>query len=83
MSSFELQFEKVQELKKNVAKLRMMYISTQKELEKETKSLQNICQHEFIKESDGDYHKPGYYYTCKRCDYFTRYNPKYDFNRQL
>ena len=50
----------------------------QKELEKETKSLQNVCQHEFIRESDGDYHKPGYYYTCKKCDYFTRYNPKYD-----
>lgn len=78
MSTYDIQFDKVQELKKNVVKLRMMYISTKHELEKETKMLQDICQHEFIRESDGDYHKPGYYYTCKKCDYFTRYNPKYD-----
>lgn len=81
MSSFEVQFDKVQELKKNVIKLRMMYISIQKELEKETKILQENCQHEFIRESDGDYHKPGYYYVCKNCDYFTMYNPSY-LNRQ-
>ena len=77
MSSFDIQFDKVQELKKNVAKLKMMYVSTQKELEKETKVLQDTCQHEFIKEPDGDYHKPGYYYICKKCDYFTMYNPIY------
>lgn len=77
MSSFDLQFDKVQQLKKDVARVRMMYISLQKEFEKETKVLQEICNHEFIKESDGDYHKPGYYYTCKKCDYFTMYNPIY------
>jgi hypothetical protein len=78
MSSFELQFDKVQELKKSVSKLRIMYSSMQQELEIEKKKLQNICQHKFIKESDGDYHKPGYYYTCKKCDYFTMYNQKCD-----
>lgn len=81
MSTYDIQFDKVQELKKNVVKLRLMYISTKNELEKETKMLQDICQHEFIRESDGDYHKPGYYYTCKKCDYFTMYNPMY-LNRQ-
>lgn len=76
MSSFELQFDKVQHLKKDVRKLKMMYITMKEELDKETTKLQEICQHEYIRESDGDYHKPGYYYTCKRCDYFTRYTPK-------
>lgn len=77
--SFELQFDKVQHLKKEVKRLKMMYIAMREELEKETKVLQEECQHEFIKESDGDYHKSGYYYTCKKCDYFTMYTPK-EFN---
>jgi hypothetical protein len=79
MSSFDLQFDKVQQLKKDVTKLKMLYISYKKELEKETTVLQDICKHEYIRESDGDYHKPGYYYTCKKCDYFTRFTPK-EFN---
>ena len=79
MSSFELQFDKVQHLKKDVRRLKMMYITMKQELDKETIKLQETCQHEYMRESDGDYHKPGYYYTCKRCDYFTRYTPK-EFN---
>lgn len=75
-SSFDIQFEKVQELKKNLVNLKMMYQSKKKELDFEIKNLQQVCSHEFIEESDGDYHKPGYYYTCKHCAYFTRYNPE-------
>ncbi len=28
--------------------------------------------HCYIKERDGDYHSPGWYYTCSRCGFFAR-----------
>ena len=28
--------------------------------------------HDFIEEKDSEYHNSRYYYTCKRCEYFTR-----------
>lgn len=74
--SFDNQVTKVKTLKKELLLLKIDYNNKKQELEEETKILQNICEHEFIRESDGDYHKPGYYYTCKKCDYFTRYTPK-------
>jgi hypothetical protein len=71
--SFDNQVTKVDMIKKELLLLKMEYNNKKQELEKEIKVLQDICEHEFIRESDGDYHKPGYYYTCKHCDYFTRY----------
>lgn len=73
MSSFDNQVTKVNIIKKELLLLKIEYNNKKQELEKETKILQDSCEHEFIRESDGDYHKPGYFYTCKKCDYFTRY----------
>ncbi len=54
----------------NIQNLQDRLIKTQNELQK-------LCSHdEFIAERDGDYHKPGYYYTCKICNYFTTFKPK-------
>lgn len=48
----------------------------EEKLRKEQEELQKICEHDFIAEENGDYHKFGYYYTCRRCDYFTHIRPK-------
>ena len=38
--------------------------------------MQMTCRHEeFMAEDNGDYHKPGYYYTCAKCGYFTNIKP--------
>lgn len=39
--------------------------------------LQNTCVHAcFIAESDGDYHRSTYGYTCIDCKLYTKYRPK-------
>lgn len=73
--SFDNQVTKVALIKRELLLLKIEYNNKKEELEQEIKVLQEICKHEFIRESDGDYHKPGFYYTCKHCDYFTRYKP--------
>lgn len=73
--SFDNQVTKVAIIKRELLLLKIEYNNKKEELEQELKILQDICEHEFIRESDGDYHKPGFYYTCKHCDYFTRYKP--------
>lgn len=38
--------------------------------------LQKLCEkegHQFVADRDNDCHSSRMYYTCKRCDYFTRY----------
>lgn len=45
-------------------------------LERIKEDYQKTCDHDFIKEDDGDYHRPGYYYTCKHCHYFSRFPKK-------
>ena len=48
----------------------------QERLVKTQNELQKLCPHdEFIAEDNGDYHKPGYYYTCKFCKHFTNFRP--------
>ncbi len=40
--------------------------------------MQVLCEkegHQFVAEPDDDYHNTRIVYTCKRCDYFTRYKP--------
>lgn len=45
-------------------------------LREEEAKLQQLCKqetgHVFEKERDDDYHRPGWYYTCKYCRFFTR-----------
>lgn len=36
---------------------------------------QRVCSHEYQREDNGDYHKPGYYYTCKHCAHFRTSKP--------
>jgi hypothetical protein len=54
-----------------------MYI-LDKRLQEELIKMQQLCEkngHEFVAESNGDCHKPGWYYTCKRCQYWTSIRP--------
>lgn len=36
----------------------------------------NMEGHSFVQSPNGDYHSPGYYYVCSRCDYFTSIKPE-------
>jgi hypothetical protein len=41
--------------------------------------LKELCEkrgHDFLVEPDDDYHKPGWYYTCRHCNYWTKQRPK-------
>ena len=33
---------------------------------------QELCEHDFYLEPNGDCHNPGYYKTCKKCEFFKR-----------
>ena len=49
----------------------------EKILIKEKERLLQYCsKHEFLATSNGDYHKPGYFFTCKHCQYWTNIKPK-------
>lgn len=68
--------ERVAQLKGMVEDLRSKLYDLERELSIETKKLQNECKHlEYDVESDGDCHRPGYYYTCKSCGYFSKFRP--------
>lgn len=45
-------------------------------IDKETLKIQRSCEHEFVSEPNGDYHSPGYYYTCVKCNYWTNIRPR-------
>lgn len=66
--SFEQQLSKVQDIKRELFVLNRQYTVGKYELDKQMKVLQEICQHDFLRESDGDYHKPTFYYICKTCN---------------
>lgn len=66
----------VNDLKKELYDLENKIKTVKDTYEKELKKLQKECTHEeYNGESDGDYHKPGYYYTCKVCKYWTNTRP--------
>lgn len=70
------QLEKVNQLRSEYFKMINMSDKLKKKMEQEVEKLQKECSHEeFYKEDDGDYHRPGYYYTCKLCGYFTKCKP--------
>ncbi len=75
MPSFEDQYAVVKDLRKRYRQLSTEMHKIKQDLEQEEKTLQKICDHEFVAEDDGDYHSPSYYYTCVVCDYFTRFKP--------
>lgn len=45
------------------------------ELEHAERALQRVCHHEFVATDNGDYHKPGYYYTCEKCRFWSMTRP--------
>ena len=72
----DVQIQKVKELKEEYYMMCKVVDRLKTQMEKEINTLQKQCSHdEFYKEDDGDYHRPGYYYTCKVCGYFTRFRP--------
>ena len=70
------QLDKIGKLRCAVEALELTKKKIQMELDNEVAVLQQTCDHkEFIAEDNGDYHKPGYYYTCTCCNYFTTQRP--------
>ena len=52
------------------------YESLKKKYKEELQKFQQICTHpSFRAEDNGDYHKPGYYYTCTKCGLFLTCKP--------
>ena len=48
----------------------------EQKIKTEEKNLQIHCPHtQFRQEDNGDFHSPGYYYTCNVCGYFSRFKP--------
>ena len=69
-------YDHVMQLKTQVSELRSKLYELEEELSRETKKLQKECEHrEYDVESDGDVHRSGHYYTCKRCGYFSKFRP--------
>lgn len=72
---FEEQNKLVKDLKNEVYRLSYLYNQSKCKLKTEIEKLQTMCEHNYIAEPNGDYHKPGYYYVCEKCEHFTMYNP--------
>lgn len=68
----ESQVNKVRDLQEQVRNARNILCFLEDMLKKETRELQNICQHDFIRESDDDYHNTRFYHVCTKCQYVTR-----------
>jgi hypothetical protein len=70
----------VQRLRDEIHAARIHMQNLQRELLVTLRCLEEECQkqgHLFQAEDNGDYHKPGFHYTCTRCEYFTtRLPPK-------
>lgn len=71
-STFETKLKKVQSMQQSLEALQTQVEHLRYELKQEQKELQEMCVHDFFAESDGDYHRPGYYYICKHCNFLTR-----------
>lgn len=68
----------IQNLRNEIHVLRTRLHTLQSELLKTLKYYQEECGkqgHEYVAENNGDYHNPGYYFTCKHCEHFTSRRP--------
>lgn len=73
---FEMHKNTVESLQQTIDNMKSDLCHLEELLEKETKIFQRMCGHEeYLAQPDGDYHKPGYYYTCKKCAYWTNTRP--------
>lgn len=67
--------EEIEALHDRLVQMRREVSQLQELYDKSLRVFQEACSregHDFEKESDGDCHSCGYYYTCRRCNYFTR-----------
>lgn len=72
----DIQIQKVKELKEEYYMMYKVVDRLKTQMEEEINTLKKQCPHdEFYKEDDGDYHSPGYYYTCTVCGFFTKCRP--------
>jgi hypothetical protein len=65
----------IKNLKKDIESLNTSLKEKQNQLKTAIKDLQSVCEHDFFAEHNGDYHKPGWYYTCSICNYWTNCRP--------
>jgi hypothetical protein len=63
------QLQIIYDLKEKKKQLQDELDDVKSQLEKEQRALQKICIHDYMEESDGDYHRPSYYYICRICDH--------------
>jgi hypothetical protein len=71
-----VEYKIVKELEDDIITLNNTIESKKKTLKIASAKLENICDHNFIAEDNGDYHKSGYYYTCSVCKYWTNIRPE-------
>lgn len=80
----QAQKEKVLSLEDDLRYHQVKLRQLEARLKEEKEVLQEICErdqlHEYIGERDDDYHRPGWYYTCKHCGHFTRMRPTQEKN---
>lgn len=74
----EKQQAKIHKLEEYLQKLREQTRDIENMLEEERQQLCALCEtqeggHVFIRESDGDYHRPRWYHVCTRCHYSTQF----------
>jgi rubrerythrin len=70
------QKDNVDTLKAAMAKYQSKLYTAKAAYDKALRTLQKQCPHtEYEAESDSDYHRPGYIYTCKLCGYITKMKP--------
>lgn len=75
---FDNQHQKVEKMKKLIHEYEDAIAYEKRKLKIEQDILQELCNergHDYMAEDNGDYHRPGYYYTCKCCGFFTTYRP--------
>jgi hypothetical protein len=78
-NTMEQQRQLVGHIHKQILEYKNLIYVFEEKLAAEKKVLQEMCLnetgHQYDAESDGDYHKPGYYYTCTSCGYWTNIRP--------
>lgn len=67
--SFEQCKQAVNDICSDIRSLTRQLALKQSLLREARERLQQTCNHTFIRESDGDYHKPRFYYICSECQY--------------
>jgi hypothetical protein len=69
------QIDSVRDLRKRLYEARDHVRMMEADLKGEEERLQSVCNHDYVAEDNGDYHRPGYYYTCSICNHFTCFKP--------